>query len=116
MDGSFRSKRNSFIKLLIYISVLHTRCYPSDDVALSVLLVVAHVTLFTLLLILPNQVDYGLSFQVTSVVKCGSMKDALIRLNASIKFQIGIACFTAKKFPFDGINNWCPVRVVASNP
>ena len=59
----------SFIKLLIYISVLHTRCYPSDDVAPSVFMIVTHVTLLTLLLILPNQVDYRLSFQVTSVVK-----------------------------------------------
>ena len=44
------------------------------------------------------------------------MNDALIKLNAPIKFQIYIACFTAEKFPFDVINDWCPVRVLASNP
>ena len=55
MDGSFRSTR-IFIKLFTITSVLHTRCYPSDDVAPSVLLVVAHVTLLALLLILSNRI------------------------------------------------------------
>ena len=44
------------------------------------------------------------------------MKDASIKLNAPIKYlQTDIACSTAKEFLFDGITDWCPVRVLASS-
>ena len=88
MDGSFWSTR-SFIHQITHNSI--GTAYPLFSVRWrsSICLSGCYPRYFTYIainFIKSCQVDHQLSWQVTSVVKCGSMKDASIKWNAPIKY------------------------------